>query len=54
VVSISTTREMPSASGLAHDADAVFGAGGGFAAPVDAAGAAGAAGAADAEAADAT
>src|SRR3974377_2240220 len=43
VVSISTTREIPRPSGLAHDAEALFGAGGGLAAPADAAGAADAA-----------
>jgi hypothetical protein len=55
VVSISTTRETLSPSGLAQDvaalAKALFAAGGGVAAPVDAAGAVSAAGA---EAADAT
>src|SRR6516225_1665764 len=51
VVSISTTRETLSPSGLAHDAEALLGAGGGFAAPLDATGAVGAAAA---EAADAT
>ena len=42
VVSISTTRETLKASGLAQDAEALFGAGGGVAAPLDAAGAVGA------------